>query len=184
MRTARTVLGCAAVLAALAGCAAPSGVRVEGRAAEVERPAPTTIAGQPVTVDVVGLLRGDPKVNEKIKFMLSPCESGRYPVDSRYVDVTGDGVSEVVLNVQECRAVTYTAYGYNRAAYVYALPPGQPPAQLFAVEESGVVMQPDPGSGVVLVRGRYRAGDRSCCPSGEETTVYSWNGTAFVKAGR
>ncbi|SDM49068.1 hypothetical protein SAMN04489726_1890 [Allokutzneria albata] len=173
-----------AVPVLLAGCAAPSGVRVEGKAAEVERPLPTTVAGQPVTVDVVALLRGDPKVNEKIKYMLSPCESGRYPVDSRYVDVTGDGISEVVLNVQECRLTAYTGYGYNRSGYVYALPPGQPPVQLFATEESGVVVQPDPGSGLVLVRGRYRAGDRSCCPSGEETTVYSWTGTSFVKAGR
>ncbi|MFB9904055.1 hypothetical protein [Allokutzneria oryzae] len=184
MRTAMRALGCAALALAAVGCATQGGVRVEGKASEAERPVTTTVSGQPVTVDAVALLRGDAKVGEKIKLMLTTCENGRYPVDTRYVDVTGDGAAEVVVNVADCRGVAYAGYGYNRAGYVYELRPGQPPAQIFGIEESGVLVQPDPGSGVVLVRSRYRAGDRSCCPSGEETTVYAWTGTGFAKAGR
>jgi hypothetical protein len=177
----------------LASCGTPGGVQVEGAAAQVTPPPSTPPPPSNVTpsYDAVTLLRTDPKVSDKIKSTLVPCPGGRYPVDARYVDVTNDGVLDLIAAVVPCDMKATTPAAYQRgtlATYVYDLRT-TPPVDVFSVEEPGVQLndlQFDEGvskdgvsPGLLEIRYVYRTGDRSCCPSEQSYTYYRWNGTNF-----
>nr|CTQ95814.1 SCE94.08, unknown, len: 202aa; previously sequenced therefore identical to TR:e1358526 (EMBL:AJ131213) hypothetical protein from Streptomyces coelicolor (202 aa) fasta scores; opt: 1347, z-score: 1386.9, E(): 0, (99.5 0dentity in 202 aa overlap). Note conflict in first codon, GTG rather than ATG [Kibdelosporangium sp. MJ126-NF4] len=181
-------LGC---LVLLSGCATAGGVRVEGAASQVKPPpsTPPPPSGVTPSFDPTTLLRADPKVSDKIKSLLTPCGDGRFPVDPRYVDVTGDGVAELLIEVKACNPklvgrraedFEYTSAEGVVANYVFDVV-AKPPVALFALEEPAIMFEiPEKkGGGLQMIHLEYRAGDRSCCPSQEVTRIYRWNGTTF-----
>lgn len=180
----------------LSACAMRGGVKVEGRASQVTPPPsmPTPPSNVTPSYDAVTLLRTDPKVTENVKSQLTPCLQGRYPVESRFVDVTNDGHLDLIATIVPCDTKiasqqTVVLRGGALAAYVYNLKP-VPPVEIFGTEEPGVQINdvqigkvggdvPAEEMGLLLMRSVYRAGDRSCCPSDATYEYYKWNGTAF-----
>jgi hypothetical protein len=172
------------VLLAAAGCATTGGVEVAGPARQVSPPPTTTPAGPANSADGVALLRADPHVNTKVKALLAPCETGQYPVDERYADLTGDRKAELVLTVFVCPVKTAPfPVGNAVAGYVFDLAT-DPPTRLLSVEEAGVEMVPYVASGDVLavLHKRYLAGDDPCCPTDQRIARYRWNGHNLVEA--
>jgi hypothetical protein len=195
MRSVLASLCCLALLAA-AGCATGGGVAVEGRASQVTPPPtpptpPTLPSGTPASADAVGVLRADPAVDAKVKVTLVPCVGGYYPIDDRYVDLTGDGEAELVVTLLNCpearEAKGMSAYtlGPGYAGYAYDLAT-DPPTRLLGVEGGGVDLVPYTGAGndLALIRSSYEARDDPCCPSGQTFTLYRWNGAALVEVPR
>ncbi|MFC0113620.1 hypothetical protein [Kibdelosporangium aridum] len=176
-------------LALLTGCATAGGVRVEGVASQVKPPpsTPPQPSGVTPSFDPVALLRTDPKVNDKIKSQLAPCpQTGRFPVDSRYVDLTGDGVAELLVTVTYCdfsaalgKALDSTRFTGTLANYVYNVV-ANPPVDLLALEEPGIILDQDDGV-VQVTNWEYRSNDPSCCPSQRITKLYRWTGTMFER---
>ena len=185
----RRALLCCALLLTLAGCATPGGVQVEGRARQVSPPptAPPVPSGAPVSTDAIAVLRADPHINAKVKSTLAPCEGGQYPVDQRYTDLTGDGRAELVVSVLGCpvKAVLPGPIGRAYAGYVYNLGT-EPPTRLLGVEEAGVELLPNTGSGrdLAVLHSRYTDRDDPCCPTDQWITIYRWNGAALVPSPR
>ncbi|MCE7006821.1 LppP/LprE family lipoprotein [Kibdelosporangium philippinense] len=171
----------------LGGCATAGGIKVEGPATQVTPPpsTPPPPSGVIPSFDPVALLRTDSKVTDKIKSLLTPCpQSGRFPVDSRYVDLTGDGVAEMIVAVTYCDTtipvgkVIDTRFG-SVATYVYDVV-AKPPVDLLAVDQPGYIL--DQNDGVVQVtQWEYRSNDPSCCPSARTFTYYKWTGTIFER---
>ncbi|MEV4312585.1 hypothetical protein [Actinocrispum sp. NPDC049592] len=180
----RKVLTLVACCLALSGCATAGGVQVEGAAAQVTPPpsTPPPPSGSAPSVDPVSLLRADPKVSAGIKGVLTtPClVDGSYPAVGRYVDVTLDGKPELLVTVVSCDAKGPAGwdYRYNLGVYVYNLGV-TPPTQLFAVEEPGADITPQPDYGLVVTHLRYKARDKSCCPSDSIDEAFKWTGSAF-----
>lgn len=185
MRTAAAVLLC---VFALAGCGPATGaVQVEGQASQVTPPpvTPPIPTGATPSVDAVALLRADPLVSDKIKSTLTPCVAGRYPVDARYVDVTQDGVLDLLVSVLPCdlkaAADSVSGGAFVRFGtvgnYVYDLKP-KPPVDIFASAEPGQLID-QRGGLLQLVKWEYRAKDEPCCPSLQTSVLYKWSGTAF-----
>lgn len=171
----------AAVLA-VAGCATVGGVQVEGPASQVKAPptSPPTSSGQAPSADAIAVLRADALVGEKIKAQLKPCGDSRYPVDVRFDDLTGDGNPELIASVRACsgsQAAPYATRGVL-GNFIYELTT-TPAKRLFGSEDPGGAIKVEPGIGFVLSHPVYEPADRSCCPSGAETTVYRWSGTVF-----
>jgi hypothetical protein len=175
----------------LAGCATAGGVRVEGVASQVTPPpsTPPPPSGVTPSFDPVALLRTDPKVNDKIKSVLTPCpQGGRFPVDARYVELTGDDVAELLVSVTYCDASaalgkTQSTYDPTRgtgtlANYVYDVL-AKPPVDLLALEEPGIIVARDNGV-VQVISWEYGPKDRTCCTS-EISHVYRWTGTMFER---
>lgn len=191
----------------LGGCGVPGGVEVEGLASQVSPPPSTSPppSGTPASTDVVAVLRADPLVTSKLKTVLTPCSDGSYPVDDRYLDVTGDGKAELVVTVNPCwldeklaqesgatRPPEQTnpegvpvAYGYAYAAFVYDLAT-KPPTQLFGVEDSGVeiIQLKDDRRGLIVIRQQWAPEDDPCCPTDQLVVVYHWDGARFVEEPR
>jgi hypothetical protein len=187
MRRTLAMLCCLALLG-VAGCATTGGVHVEGRANQVTPPptVPPPPSGTPKSIDAVAVLRADRGVSDKIKAQLVPCSDGRFPVDERYSDLTGDGVAELVVTVLICfekEPEPYLLVGRGYAGYVYDTKP-TPPVRLFAVEEDGVELLLSSELGLALVQRRYGPRDEPCCPTDQTFSVYQWNGTEFVVTGR
>jgi hypothetical protein len=168
----------------LSGCATAGGVQVEGEAAQVTPPpsTPPPPSGSAPSVDAVAVLRADPKVTAGIKGELTtPCLlDSSYPVSARYADVTLDGKPELLATVVTCEAKVPAGwdYRYNLGVYVYNLAV-TPPAQLFAVEEPGADITPQPDFGLVVSHLRYKARDKSCCPSDSFDEAFKWTGSTF-----
>jgi hypothetical protein len=188
----RALLSCVLLLAFgmdATGCAAPDGVQVEGRARQVSPPptAPSLPSSSPVSADAVAVLRADPHINTKVKATLAPCEGGQYPLDQRYTDLTGDGRAELVVTVLGCpvKAMAPGPLGHAYAGYVYNLRT-EPPTRLLGVEEAGVELLPNTGSGhdLAVLHSRYTDRDDPCCPTDQWITIYRWNGTALVPSPR
>lgn len=164
----------------LSGCATTGGVRVEGAAAQVTPPPsmPPVPTDVPPSVDAIALLRTDPKVSANIKSLLTPCSYDRYPIDTRYVDVTQDGVLDLVVMVATCES---KMPGYdprtNLAGYVYNLKT-TPPTNIFTSEQPWMDIE-TVDSDVYLELYQFAARDKSCCPSQPAITLYRWNGTAL-----
>jgi len=176
----------------VSGCATQGGVEIAGRASQVSPPPspPTLPSGTPASADSVAVLRADPKVNAKIKANLVPCESGQYPTDDRYVDLTGDGQAELVVLLLDCRdsqsakaaadglVIPYPGY----AAYVYNLAT-EPPTNLLGVEGQSLDLVPytRKGNELVLIRTTWSADDDPCCPFDQSVVLYRWNGSKLVE---
>jgi len=196
MRRALALL-CGLALLCASGCATRGGVEIAGRAAQVSPPpsAPTLPSGTPASADPVAILRADPQVNPKIKDSLRPCESGQYPADDRYVDLTGDGEAELVVLLLNCPDSLYAKPGAvaqsgmlpytGYAAYVYNLAT-EPPTRLLGVEGAAIDLVPYTGRGtdLVLIRSSWAARDDPCCPSDQSVVLYRWNGTKLVEVPR
>lgn len=182
----------AACCLVLTGCATRGGVEVEGRASQVEPPPSTQPlpSGTPKSADAVAVLRADPRLDEKTKSLLAPCEYGAYPIDDRYADLTGDGEAELVVTVHGCpeqprvmdsQAAPYgTLTGY--AGYVYDLST-DPPTRLLGVQGDlmDLVTTGEPGQ-LILTRIGFEGTDEKFVS--EQLTVYMWDGTALVEVPR
>lgn len=187
---------CGVTMLGVAGCAMPGGVVVEGRASQVSPPPSTSPlpSGTPESADPVAILRADPQVNAKIKAQLVPCSNGNYPVDDRYVDLTGDGKAELVVTLYNCvyrdlggieadeqaKAVAAGYGGY--AAFVYNLAT-EPPTRLLAIEDIAVevvVTQKDSHE-LVVIRSQWAPRDDPCCPTDQSVVLYRWDGTRFIE---
>lgn len=181
---------CGVTLLAVAGCGVPGGVEVEGRASQVTPPpsTPTLPVGTPASADVVAVLRADTVLNPKIKSLLVPCANGAYPVDDRYVDFTGDGKAELLVNLYQCppeERVKLAPKGlapYNGgfAGYVYDIAT-KPATRLFSVEDSAVELTPsvkDPQE-LLVIHNRWGPRDDPCCPTDQVVEFYRWNGAKF-----
>ncbi len=188
---------CGLALLCTAGCATQGGVEIAGRASQVSPPpsAPTLPSGTPASADAVSVLRADPQLSPRIKDSLRPCESGQYPADDRYVDLTGDGEAELVVLLLDCPRDVYAkpeayleAGGYRYsgyAAFVYDLA-SEPPTRLLGVEGAAIDLVTYTGKGneLVLIRSAWSATDDPCCPSDQSVVVYRWNGAKLVEVKR
>ncbi|MFL6123652.1 hypothetical protein [Actinophytocola sp.] len=187
------VLLCGVML--LGGCGVPGGVEVEGRASQVSPPPPTstTPSGTPASADAVAVLRADPLLSDKVKSTLAPCEDGYYPIGDRYVDLTGDGVAELVVTLYRCPEAEQMrkaapqagelAYGlYGVAAYIYDLAT-TPPSRLLAVEDGPVELSSSQKDSrqLVLIRSRWGPRDDPCCPTDQTVALYQWDGARFIE---
>lgn len=185
----------AACCLVLTGCATTGGVQVEGPASQVEPPPPTRPlpSGTPKSADAVAVLRADPQVDDRTRALLTPCEYGQYPVEDRYVDLTGDGEAELVVTVHGCpegdRLAVPAPYsvaedaGYaGYAGYVYDLST-DPPTRLLGVQgdRMELVTTGEPGQ-LVLMRIRFEGTDEKFVT--ERFTVYKWDGAALVEVPR
>lgn len=186
---------CGVTFLAVAGCGVPGGVEVEGRASQVTPPpsTPTLPSGTPASADVVAVLRADPQLSPKIKSMLVPCANGVYPVDDRYVDLTGDGKAELMVNLFLCQDERgpkaardglepglVPGFGGGYAGYVYDLAT-KPPTRLFAVEDSAVELTPSGKNSqeMLVIRNRWGPKDDPCCPTDQVVEIYRWAGAEF-----
>ncbi|HEX6358956.1 hypothetical protein [Actinophytocola sp.] len=180
----------------VAGCAVPSGVEIEGRASQVSPPPspPSLPSDMPVSADPIAILRADPQINVKLKSALVPCDVGTYPISDRYVDLTGDGVAELLVTLYDCpRLATETTApetapppekrtksGY--AGFVYNLAV-DPPKLLFGAEDGGVDTFPakEGGSDLLLFRDRWGPNDDPCCPTDQTVALFRWDGSRFIE---
>jgi len=180
---------CCVVLLGAAGCATTGGVEVAGRASQVSPPPtePPLPSGTPVSTDAVAVLRADPVVSKEVKAALVPCDSGGYPVDDRYSDLTGDGVAELVVTVFPCkilREVVPSGLGIGLAGYVYDVA-ADPPERLLSIEDDGgVELLVNSERRLMVLSNGYRARDEPCCPTDQRFAFYVWNGTALVAEGK
>lgn len=192
MRRVLTLL-CGVTLLGAAACGVPGGVEVSGHASQVSPPPTTspTPSGTPTSADAVAVLRADPQLDPRIKSALVPCAGGAYPIDDRYVDLTGDGVAELVVTVYPCvdepRGTSVPqsgaqADGAGYAAFVYDLAT-RPPTRLLAVEDTSLELIPSKKGDheLVLIRDRWAPRDDPCCPTDQSVVLYQWDGTKFIE---
>jgi hypothetical protein len=195
-RMRRVLAGlCGVTLLATAACGVPGGVEVEGHASQVSPPPSTTTtpSGTPPSADPVAVLRDDETLDPKIRQSLVPCADGYYPIDDRYVDLTGDGVAELVMTLYSCPEVDekaaaesgatgglYVSGGY--AGFVYDLVT-KPPTRLLGVQDNSVEFVPSQKGepGLILIRNRWGENDRPCCPTDQSVVLYKWDGTKFIE---
>ncbi|GGT70894.1 MULTISPECIES: hypothetical protein [Streptomyces] len=175
------VAGLVAVGTLLAGCSTGgTGSRDEGaaRADEVASAAPapsaSASAGQPEKrVDPIALIKGDPKIGERLKADLKPCVADAYPVDTSYGNLTGGTSPDVVVNVMTCGdAVGIGTYVYREENDRYK--------NVFMAEDAAVYATIDRGD-LVVTRQVYAKGDPVAYPSGEDVITYRWAGNKFIQ---
>ncbi|CAL9491695.1 hypothetical protein [Streptomyces sp. enrichment culture] len=180
-RAAVAGLAAAGVLGLLtAACSTGgTGTRDEGaaptdQAAPSGRPSAAASAASPFRrVDVIALLKGDPKVGEQVKRDLKPCAADAYPVDTSYGNLTGTGVADVVVNVMTCGdAVGVGTYVYRMRDKAYE--------NVFALEEPAVYSEIDRGD-LVVTKQVYAKGDPIAYPSGEDVITYRWSSDRFTE---
>lgn len=190
----RRVLALLCGVTMLTSCGVPGGVVVAGRASQVSPPPSTSPlpSGTPASADPVAVLRADPQLDPKIKAELLPCGDGYYPVDDRYMDLTGDGKAELVVTLYSCepRAAKVEApqgtigirYAYGYAGFVYNLAT-DPPTRLLGVQDAEVtiVSGKDSGASVYVIRTSWGPKDDPCCPTEQMFVQYRWDGSKFVE---
>ena len=127
------------------------------------------------TLDVITLVRQDPKVSPEVKEGLVPC-AGQWPVDVAYGRLTGASASDVIVNVTSC------ADGKGLGSYVYRESRGSY-LNVFAEEEAAVYAQIDK-SALRVDQQIYLEGDPLCCPTGQDVVTYMWRGGKFAELDR
>jgi len=193
MRRVILVLCCVTVFA---GCGVQGGVEVEGRASQVSPPPSTAPlpSGTPASADAIAVLRGDPQLDPRIKVELVPCADGYYPIDDRYLDVTGDGKAELVLTLFSCTPRPASGADQRKvladgpggwAAFVYNLAT-KPPTRLLGIQDADVTILADKDGtpGVYVIRTGWSPKDDPCCPTEQKFVQYVWDGTKFVEVPR
>lgn len=127
-------------------------------------------------LDVITLVRQDPRVGAEVKESLAPC-SGQWPVDVAYGRLTGAGASDVIVNVTSC------ADGKGLGSYVYRETRDGRYVNVFAEEEVAVYAQVD-NSALRVDQQIYLDGDAMCCPTGQDVVTYMWRGGKFAEMDR
>jgi hypothetical protein len=190
----RRVLALLCGVTMLTSCGVPGGVVVAGRASQVSPPpsTPPLPSGTPASTDPIAVLRADPQLDSKIKAELAPCGDGHYPVDDRYMDLTGDGKAELVVTLYSCEPLADKVevpqgsmgirYAYGWAGFVYNLAT-DPPTRLLGVQDAEVtiVAGKDFASSVYVIRTSWGPKDDPCCPTEQTFAQYRWDGTKFVE---
>ncbi|MFV2118918.1 hypothetical protein ACE14D_10940, partial [Streptomyces sp. Act-28] len=145
-----------------------------GQGVPAARPTPAASASPPFRrVDVVALLKGDPKVGDQVKRDLEPCGPDAYPVDTSYGDLTGSGGTDIVVNVLTCGdAVGVGTYVYRMRDRRYE--------NVFSLEEPAVYSEIDRGD-LVVTKQVYAKGDPIAYPSGEDVITYRWSSGRFTE---
>ena len=176
------VAGLAAVgLFTVACSSGGTGVQDEGAAhadaVAKATPSPVPSAGGAAqfakSVDAVELIKSDPKVSERVKADLKPCDRDSYPVDTSYSNLTGGTSPDVVVNVMTCGdAVGMGTYVYRANGAKYE--------NVYAAEEPTVYSAIDRGD-LVVTKQVYAKGAPVGEPFGEEITTYHWSSGKFVQ---
>ncbi|MEU6986968.1 hypothetical protein ABZ946_26610 [Streptomyces sp. NPDC046324] len=144
-----------------------------GSAAPAPTPSGSASAGQMPAqrVDPIALIKGDPKIGERLKADLKPCVADAYPVDTSYGNLTGGPSPDVVVNVMTCGdAVGIGTYVYREEGDGYK--------NVFMAEDAAVYATIDRGD-LVVTKQVYAKGDPVAYPSGEDVITYRWAGSKF-----
>ncbi|MGW1191376.1 hypothetical protein [Streptomyces sp. NPDC002559] len=181
--SATTLVGLAAFGLFAAGCSTGgTGTRDEGPAGTQPIMQATPSAGgsspaRPPRVDPVTLLKGDPKVSERVRTDLKPCTGSEYPVDTSYGTLTGGPSADVVVNVMTC------GDSVGVGTYVYRSRGSGSYENVFAIEQPAVYGTIDRGDLVVTTQ-VYGQKDSVSYPSGEEVITYRWTANRFTEHDR
>lgn len=180
--------GVAAVGLLLAGCnPGGDGVRAEGPAGSTPAPkgavsaSPSPSVSAPYRkVDAVALLKDDPKVGADVKRALAkPCAADEYPVEITYASLTGSKSPDVIVNVMTCAdSVGIGAYVYRKDGGAQG-PDGYD--NVFTNEQPSVHAAVNKGE-LEVSKQTYNAGDKVCCPSGEDVLTYRWAQGRFTES--
>lgn len=162
------------------GCATGgTGARDEG-AAPAEQGGPAAASPEVVSsasptfkrVDVVRLIKSDPRVGDRVKDDLKPCAGDAYPIDTSYGNLTSTGAPDVIVNVLTCGdAVGVGTYVYRMRNSAYE--------NVFALEEPAVYSAIDRGD-LVVTKQKWAKDDPLAYPSGEDVITYRWAGSRFT----
>jgi hypothetical protein len=128
-------------------------------------------------LDVLDLLREDPKVGGSVKKALRPCSAEVWPVEVSYGRLTGGHAFDVLVNVSDCTE------GMGVGAYVYRQSTNGQYVGVFAAEEPPVRAEADRDR-LRVTQQVYADGDPVCCPSGQDVVTYEWRGDRFTAVGR
>ncbi|WP_407706023.1 hypothetical protein [Streptomyces yaizuensis] len=167
-----------------AGCSAGGdGVKDEGSAPTAQvaaetSPGPKASGGltdvrvkDPLEVDAVELLRGDPKVAAWLTEDLEPCTPEGYPIDVSYGFLTGGRDPDVVINVLTCTDTV------GLASFVYRVN-GERYENVYRTEEPASRAVIDRGD--LLVTQEIPGGkDPDSGPAAVDRTTLRWDGTKF-----
>ncbi|MBW1598965.1 hypothetical protein [Streptomyces sp. JJ38] len=153
-------------------------------APDATRDGETPTAGAPVSppgargeVEIVSLLRADPKVSYDVKAGLAPCVEDAWPIQVTSADLTDGEAEDLVVNVSAC------ADGKGVGAYVYRQGRAGEWVNVFADEEPTVFAEP--AKRALLVHTQvYLDVDPMCCPSGEDIATYEWRKDGFAERDR
>ncbi|GAA4906755.1 hypothetical protein ACFPM3_13720 [Streptomyces coeruleoprunus] len=164
------------------GCSAGgTGARDEGAARTDQgtantAPSPQASSSAPAfqRVDVVELVKSDPKVSDQVKDDLKPCAADAYPVDTSYGNLTNTGAPDVVVNVLTCGDMV------GIGTYVYRMRDNKKYENVFALEEPAVYSTIDRGD-LVVTKQVYAKGDPVAYPSREDVITYRWVGSKFTE---
>lgn len=185
-RARRATIAALAAIAAVglfvSGCATGgTGARDEGPAgsdAVVPSAAPSPSASrspaakEPTRLDVVRMVKADPKVAKAVKDDLKPCVADEYPIDVSYGDLTRGTANDIVVNVMTCGdAVGVGSYVYRMENRGYK--------NVFKAEEPPVYAEIDRGD-LVVTQQIYEKSDPVSYPSSEDVITYSWRGNHFA----
>ncbi|MFF3394699.1 hypothetical protein ACFYW1_27630 [Streptomyces sp. NPDC002669] len=192
-RRSRSLTGWAASATTLVGLAAlglfsvscstgGTGTRDEGPAGTqpIMQATPSADASsrtRPPRVDAVALLKGDPRVSERVRTDLKPCTGSEYPVDTSYGTLTGGPSADVVVNVMTC------GDSVGVGTYVYRSRGSGSYENVFAIEQPAVYGTIDRGDLVVTTQ-VYGQKDSVAYPSGEEVITYRWTTNRFTEHDR
>ncbi|WP_282696657.1 hypothetical protein [Streptomyces sp. CC208A] len=182
------VAGLAALGLFVAACSTGgTGSRDEGAAradsTTAAAPTPSTaVSGSEKAVewvDPIALLKGDPKIGDRLKADLKPCAADAYPVDTSYGNLTDGAAPDVVVNVMTCGdAVGIGTYVYRKQSGGGASADGY--ENVFMAEDAAVFGTIDRGE-LVVTKQVYAENDPVAYPSGEDVLTYRWSGSRFVQ---
>ncbi|MGW7576795.1 hypothetical protein [Streptomyces sp. NPDC054765] len=157
-------------------------MRSEGAASTTPAPkgavrnTPSPVSTAPYKkVDAVKLLKDAPKVGPDVKKSLAkPCAADEYPVEVTYASLTGSKDPDVIVNVMTC------ADSVGIGAYVFRRHDGSPDGYdtVYSNEQPSVYAGVNKGD-LEVSKQTYAAGDKVCCPSGEDVMTYQWAGDHF-----